>query len=814
MPATPKQRRTPRRHVTTACLPCRESKIKCDGAQPICDKCKTKGRECRYSRDEDKRRVSLRAGIDILSKRVNQLTQYILDRRLQLPEMEPEFAAELSRIMEVLQLPTAHSPPSRAQNASDLSPPPAGGNLMSFPSADCDFDWSILDSQAWSIPYGKGSTPLNGSNQPIESSDFMPTPIQLAADSSKNQNHTASEDVLPLQHGQDVADEADWQSEDESEDELIKQISVRMGSLQLAQDGQLRYYGPTSNFNLCDFPDTDQHANRRSIRSEGQEVLHAAGVGQTVEPAIEDHLTNLYFAWQDPFFHVVDEAMYRAGKLQWRSNGQDVPYYSEVLTNAICAAGAAFEARYHPSFVTWPKSLAEYFADRSKALLELEMDSPCIATVQALVVLCSHETACKRDARGWLYSGMALRLAFDLGLHLDMTSYVAKGKISAAEAEVRRTTFWGTYIVDHLSGFYYGRPLRINMGDISVHQPAIDSLSGMNSPWIPYGHTNGLITDSTIALQIPLGLITKQCVQLCELMEPLGHVLYGVSDISKQDLQVLSSTATVNILNWKEDLPPILQVDHHDQTTPYLPHVLLLHMLYHQFMIYVHRPYVSKTYIQPSPPQGAGHMHAQQTCISSATAVVELLRLYENRYTFRRMNIQAVSIIFTASLILIFIICSKREGRTHDAAVAHLSVCFRALEELTQSYDSARRTREFLVALQRRWQGQGRWSSSAGGGAKRGVADRPTQAVGQEPKRARGTSYDGSAQPLGPQAHLSPQLQRQQQHQYQEQRQQQQQGVGDFGIDWDTYMQASPDTLGNDFLAQLCSIGPAGNSLI
>jgi hypothetical protein len=71
--------------------------------------------------------------------------------------------------------------------------------------------------------------------------------------------------------------------------------------------------------------------------------------------------------------------------------------------------GAAFEARYHPSFSTFPKSLAEYFGDRAKALLDLELDVPIVATVQALVILSSHEAAHKRDARGWLYSGM-LRL--------------------------------------------------------------------------------------------------------------------------------------------------------------------------------------------------------------------------------------------------------------------------------------------------------------------------------------------------------------------------------------------------------------------
>lgn len=44
--------------------------------------------------------------------------------------------------------------------------------------------------------------------------------------------------------------------------------------------------------------------------------------------------------------------------------------------------------------------------------------------------------------------GMAIRLAFDLGLHKDMTSYVEKGIITNSEADLRRTIFWGAYLVD------------------------------------------------------------------------------------------------------------------------------------------------------------------------------------------------------------------------------------------------------------------------------------------------------------------------------------------------------------------------------
>ena len=75
-----------------------------------------------------------------------------------------------------------------------------------------------------------------------------------------------------------------------------------------------------------------------------------------------------------------------------------------------CAIGAAYEGRYHQELITFPKSLADFFAAKSRVLLELELDSACVSSVQTLLLLSSHEAACGRDARMWLYSGKPVLL--------------------------------------------------------------------------------------------------------------------------------------------------------------------------------------------------------------------------------------------------------------------------------------------------------------------------------------------------------------------------------------------------------------------
>lgn len=66
--------------------------------------------------------------------------------------------------------------------------------------------------------------------------------------------------------------------------------------------------------------------------------------------------------------------------------------------------GAGIETSSHGSL---PVPLSEFFARRAKALLELELDEPKVATVQGLAILSCHEAGFMRDSRAWVLSGMA-----------------------------------------------------------------------------------------------------------------------------------------------------------------------------------------------------------------------------------------------------------------------------------------------------------------------------------------------------------------------------------------------------------------------
>lgn len=169
-------------------------------------------------------------------------------------------------------------------------------------------------------------------------------------------------------------------------------------------------------------------------------------------------------------------------------------------------------------------------------------------------------------------------------------------------------------------------------------------------------------------------------------------------------------------------------------------------MQYHQFMIHAHRPWISKNYIQPQPPQGPGSSHARKACIDSAIATVKLLTLYEQLYGFRKTNVQIVSFTFSAALILIFTTVPAQCGKRNEEHVKYLGTCFWALEEMGSCFESAKRTSTFLSTLQQQWHKR-KYSTTPGKGLKRGP-ENISQAGKRHkvPKHGSGVAGEGSEQ--------------------------------------------------------------------
>ena len=118
-------------------------------------------------------------------------------------------------------------------------------------------------------------------------------------------------------------------------EDIIHRLSDSSGSLQIGSDGKVRYYGPTSHFNLLRMPTPDNLTIHRDVWKDGQDYLHRFGLDKVVPRDLEDHLLNLYFSWNSPPVDMVDRDMFETAKERWQYSMEETPYYSEALKNAM-----------------------------------------------------------------------------------------------------------------------------------------------------------------------------------------------------------------------------------------------------------------------------------------------------------------------------------------------------------------------------------------------------------------------------------------------------------------------------------------------
>lgn len=124
-------------------------------------------------------------------------------------------------------------------------------------------------------------------------------------------------------------------------------------------------------------------------------------------------------------------------------------YYSDVLLYAICALGAL---QYDDTL-----NVSDVFCGQAQALLYGTLDNPDLTTLQALVLLGYREIAVGKASKGWLFCGMAFRLAHEMGLHLDPSNWDGFTGFHR-DREILRRVYWSVFIADKQLSLYFGRP--------------------------------------------------------------------------------------------------------------------------------------------------------------------------------------------------------------------------------------------------------------------------------------------------------------------------------------------------------------------
>jgi hypothetical protein len=230
-------------------------------------------------------------------------------------------------------------------------------------------------------------------------------------------------------------------------DQFESELAGKMSELML--DGSRKFIGGTSNLIFLP-PGSELHEAASATNNVALDSDQAHAVSRWTQVTDDDslisHLMTMYFTWHYPFFTTLSKDLFYRDYIR----GVSSSYCSALLVNAMLALGCHFSSWQgafddHQNLATAGN---HFFKEAKRLVLENdEHENAKLCTVQAFALMSVREAGCGREGKGWVYSGLSFRMAFDLGLNLDSANLGAHS-LSDEEIDARRITFWGCYLID------------------------------------------------------------------------------------------------------------------------------------------------------------------------------------------------------------------------------------------------------------------------------------------------------------------------------------------------------------------------------
>ena len=198
----------------------------------------------------------------------------------------------------------------------------------------------------------------------------------------------------------------------EGQDDGGRLSPARVGQLRKTRSGSsAQFYGGTSLYHIRlseagpvsspvimdSAPDDETPSTSATEMMLGQTLWNLYPIQFAAHDDVSQRLMAAFFTYQ----YQSNMSIYREFLLRDYDTGGG-RHYSDLLLFAICATGAV---------ATNESLLSDIFANQAQALLYPSLNHPDLTVLQALLLLGQLEIGRGRASKGWLFCGMAFRLA-------------------------------------------------------------------------------------------------------------------------------------------------------------------------------------------------------------------------------------------------------------------------------------------------------------------------------------------------------------------------------------------------------------------
>lgn len=417
-------------------------------------------------------------------------------------------------------------------------------------------------------------------------------------------------------------------------------------------------------------------------------------------------LLQLHWCWLHPSFLFVYRPAFTRDMPRLASGEQSFTSCSSTLVKVLYAHSCRFIRS--PDSVWSSSSYGETFQELSdrlmteaKALLAMEtLNPPAIPTIQALLQQSARDVACGRSSAAWLYSGMAFRMAIDLGLHVSpdkLQQYSTS--LSSEDIEIRKRLFWSLYSWDKHISLYLGRMPNFVMGSENVSLEFLDDFTD-HDPWVPFYGPDTKASDLPPFPPTP-GRIMSCFTELCKLCKILTRVMLELYSLQSADQATSFVEIKQELQDWFSSLPSFLHISPNNM--PELsppPHITSLNLMYHNTLILLHRPHVASD--RSEVPRSAAIRQSWKICRSATTAIYGLLKMYVHTFGFHHITYMNSYCTYMAATTAVYQLETSEDGlqpsQSHQAAWTELRFLLDVLQRTATAMPGLNRSIEIIKA--------------------------------------------------------------------------------------------------------------------
>ncbi|KAH8083353.1 fungal-specific transcription factor domain-containing protein [Cristinia sonorae] len=593
------------------------------------------------------------------------------------------------------------------------------------------------DSRTQPNPPSPASTTGN-SRSPVQSVPLHPVLLNKKAS-------TISFRALNNSRSPDDADEdADVESNagdrtGSGEDEL----AVAVGQLSINEDEQVRYHGKASGLHLLGAGERDDDRVEGGIwRFPGARVwppLPATArkltktrtehdwQGYLPEPSEQEYLLQIYWAHVHPALPIIQKKLFMESFQETDThaegiNAPDSPHSGVSSTSSgkrqripaiLLLAMFSIAARYcYATSNEFPLpgsdsmwAAGDSYLESAKKILDSTYAHSRPSTCQALLLMGYREVGIGAMAQAWLYIGMAIRMAQDLGMHKNADKWVNIGKalFTSDELQERRRIWYGCIVMDKYVSSYIGRPVAIFENDFDTELPNVDP-SDEYEAWSP--HPSMPMIEDPLEPHPDINYAMSSHITSCfnefaKLSIILSMIVQTVYSIRRPNSRSSEHSRLEQLLDkWYYELPEHLRFDPASQKDSELPpHVLTLHMHYWCSVLLLHRPFarhaseIGDKLLNKEHPVGDASRKAYDLCRQAANHISSIVHVYTVRQCPKRGSVFLSYYVFTAAIMHV---ATLKAFPMDPQASLGLSRCYDILRRMQYIWPSAWRAYQLL----------------------------------------------------------------------------------------------------------------------